>query len=165
MVFLRKLRGFRQRDDVDIWWRDGWFSQPTAALSDRLVGGNLSSEEENKQNIVLKVCLQSGNFYGFWRKHDLLSSLCKEADGIQFKLYKPTPGKCSECSLHSLKGLQMTFPIDNSFSGCYKDRQSCQDRDLPAEVRQRSRRLNKLYSDISLRLITFWPTFSPLEAW
>ena len=33
-----------------------------------------------------------------------------------------------------LQGLQLTFPIDNSFSGCYKDRQSCLDRDLPSEV-------------------------------
>ena len=34
----------------------------------------------------------------------------------------------------SFQGLDMTFPIDNSFSGCYKDRQSCVDNDFPSEV-------------------------------
>ena len=116
-------------DDVT----DGSRSQQPHSLTD----WSVEIFPPNKiKKYFLKVCLKSGNFYGFWGKHDLFSSLYKEADGIEFKLYRPTTlGKCSECSFyHSLKGLQMTFPIDNSFSGCYKDRQSCLDRDLPAEV-------------------------------
>ena len=75
----------------------------------------------------LKVCLEWGNFYGFWGKHDLLSSLVKEADGI-------TAIDMTQTETELLQGLQLTFPIDNSFSGCYKGRQSCLDRDLPSEV-------------------------------
>lgn len=31
-------------------------------------------------------------------------------------------------------GLSLTFPVDNSLQGCYNDRQSCMDDDLPGEV-------------------------------
>ena len=109
----------------------------------------------------LKVCFKWGNFNGFWRKHDLLSSFYKEADGIKFIFIL---ADTAVWHIHSLKGLQLTFPIDNSFSGCYKDRQSCLDRDMPSEVGI-SDQTDKLYSDFSLRLITLWPTFSPLEPW
>ena len=104
----------------------------------------------------LKVCLEWGNFYGFWGKHDLLSSLVKEADGI-------TAIDMTQTETELLQGLQLTFPIDNSFSGCYKGRQSCLDRDLPSEVDISESPTS--YWLISLRLISLWATFSPLEAW
>ena len=59
LVFLRKLHSFRQRDDVDIWWRNRRFSQPTPTLSDRLVSGNLCSEQ-NIKNIFLRFASSEG---------------------------------------------------------------------------------------------------------
>merc|ERR1712062_654895 len=57
--------------------------------------------------------------------------------------------------IKNVTGLQLSFPIDNSFSGCYRDRQSCLDKDLPTEI-------DLLVSNLlSFRgLITDWIGFS-----
>lgn len=36
--------------------------------------------------------------------------------------------------MEDLLGIPMTFPIDNSLAGCYKERESCVNKDFPAEV-------------------------------
>jgi len=49
----------------------------------------------------------------------------EEADGTQ---------KYSLPFMEDILGLKMSIPIDESLSGCYKDRESCVNKDFPAEV-------------------------------